>query len=79
MAASTRPSSADPVRVSRFVPCFVDQLTQKVGLAAEGARHGKDMPSMLSYVTGSSRTGDTERILVLGAHRPKDLFLVLVG
>jgi L-lactate utilization protein LutC len=34
---------------------------------------------MLSYVTGSSRTGDTERILVLGAHRPKDLFLVLVG
>jgi hypothetical protein len=34
---------------------------------------------MLSFITGSSRTGDTERILVLGAHRPKELFLVLDG
>ena len=43
------------------------------------ARHGDQMPSMLSFITGPSRTGDIERILVLGAHGPKELYLVLVG
>ena len=28
---------------------------------------------MISIVTGTSRTGDIERILVLGAHGPKKL------
>jgi len=36
------------------------------------------MPSMLSFITGPSRTGDIERILVLGAHGPKELYLILV-
>jgi L-lactate dehydrogenase complex protein LldG len=31
-------------------------------------RHGNSFPSMLSFITGPSRTGDIERILVLGAH-----------
>jgi L-lactate dehydrogenase complex protein LldG len=37
------------------------------------------MPSMLSFITGPSRTGDIERILVLGAHGPKELYLILIG
>lgn len=40
--------------------------------------HG-DLPSSLSFITGPSRTGDIERILVLGAHGPKRLTIVLVG
>lgn len=48
-------------------------------LALAKARHGDRMPSMLSFITGPSRTGDIERILVLGAHGPKELFLILVG
>jgi L-lactate dehydrogenase complex protein LldG len=36
-------------------------------------RHGPKFPSMISFITGPSRTGDIERILVLGAHGPKRL------
>ena len=43
------------------------------------ARHGDQKPSMLSFITGPSRTGDVMRILVLGAQGPKELYLVLVG
>ncbi len=42
-------------------------------------RNSDHMPSMISFITGPSRTGDIERILVLGAHGPKELFLILVG
>ena len=37
------------------------------------AKHGASYPSMISFITGPSRTGDIERILVLGAHGPKKL------
>jgi len=36
-------------------------------------KYGADYPSMISFITGPSRTGDIERILVLGAHGPKKL------
>ena len=35
-------------------------------------------PSMISIITGPSRTGDIERILVLGAHGPKKLTVLCV-
>jgi L-lactate dehydrogenase complex protein LldG len=35
-------------------------------------------PSMISLITGPSRTGDIERILVLGAHGPKRLTIFCV-
>ncbi|MBI3879810.1 MAG: lactate utilization protein [Verrucomicrobia bacterium] len=36
-------------------------------------KHGDKFPSFISFITGPSRTGDIERILVLGAHGPKRL------
>jgi L-lactate dehydrogenase complex protein LldG len=39
-------------------------------------KYAPDYPSMISLVTGPSRTGDIERILVLGAHGPKKLTIL---
>ncbi|MCE9631745.1 MAG: lactate utilization protein [Planctomycetia bacterium] len=59
----------------------LDQIVATLGDALDAIRtkHAGRMPSMLSFITGPSRTGDIERILVLGAHGPKELFVILVG
>jgi L-lactate dehydrogenase complex protein LldG len=36
-------------------------------------KYAENYPSFISLITGPSRTGDIERILVLGAHGPKKL------
>jgi len=40
-------------------------------------KYGGNYPSFISFITGPSRTGDIERILVLGAHGPKKLTIFL--
>ena len=42
------------------------------------AKYAPEYPSMISFITGPSRTGDIERILVLGAHGPKKLTIFCV-
>ena len=61
----------------------VARASQMVGDLTEAfaglrERYGTEFPSMLSFVTGPSRTGDIERILVLGAHGPKRLTIFCV-
>jgi L-lactate dehydrogenase complex protein LldG len=41
-------------------------------------RYTPNFPSMISFITGPSRTGDIERIMVLGAHGPKKLTILCV-
>ncbi len=55
---------------------LVPDLTAAFLLLAE--RYGTDYPSLMSFITGPSRTGDIERILVLGAHGPKRLTIFCV-
>jgi len=39
-------------------------------------KYGAKHPSFISFITGPSRTGDIERILVLGAHGPQKLTIL---
>ncbi len=40
--------------------------------------YGEQLPSQITLITGPSRTGDIERILVLGAHGPRELTVLLI-
>jgi Uncharacterized conserved protein len=42
------------------------------------SKYQSDYPSLISFITGPSRTGDIERILVLGAHGPRRLTILCV-
>ncbi len=54
------------------LPAAFELLEFRYGKSREG------YPSFISFITGPSRTGDIERILVLGAHGPKELTILLV-
>lgn len=55
---------------------LVTDLTE--AYASLAAKYRDAYPSMISFITGPSRTGDIERILVLGAHGPKRLTILLL-
>ena len=41
-------------------------------------KYKEDMPSLVSFITGPSRTADIEKTLVHGAHGPKELYLFML-
>lgn len=41
-------------------------------------KYGVDYPSMVSVITGPSRTADIEKTLVMGAHGPRELYVFLI-
>ena len=53
-------------------------LDLKDAFALLKKKYGTQIPSMVSNITGPSRTADIEKTLVLGAHGPKELFVFLV-
>lgn len=53
-------------------------LDIKDGLQIINQKYGKLLPSMISLVSGPSRTADIEKTLVIGAHGPKAIYLLLL-
>lgn len=41
-------------------------------------KYGENMPSLVSFISGPSRTADIEKTLVLGAHGPKELYVFII-
>jgi L-lactate dehydrogenase complex protein LldG len=53
-------------------------LDLKDGFKLLKDKYPESMPSMISNITGPSRTADIEKTLVLGAHGPKELYVFLL-
>lgn len=53
-------------------------LDLKDGFKILNEKYGDRLPTMVSNITGPSRTADIEKTLVIGAHGPKELFVFLI-
>jgi L-lactate dehydrogenase complex protein LldG len=75
--AGRRLSIYPPVHI---VLAYTSQLVPdlKDGFKLIKEKYGNQLPSMITTVTGPSRTADIEKTLVLGAHGPKEMFVFLL-
>jgi L-lactate dehydrogenase complex protein LldG len=63
-----------------LVIAFSSQLVPdlKQALGDIKLKYSTRIPSLISVITGPSRTADIEKTLVMGAHGPCELFVFLV-
>lgn len=63
-----------------LVVAFTSQIHWHLSdaLSALRKQYGMQLPSMLSFITGPSRTADIEKTLVMGAHGPMSLYVFLI-
>src|SRR5471030_1046988 len=75
--AGRRLSIYPPVHI---VLAYTSQLVTdlKDGFKLIKNKYGNQLPSMITTVTGPSRTADIEKTLVLVAHGPKELYVFLL-
>jgi L-lactate dehydrogenase complex protein LldG len=60
-----------------IVIAYSSQLLEdlKDAFAAIREKYGTKLPSLISLITGPSRTADIEKTLVMGAHGPKEIYV----
>lgn len=80
---STRASGGRALSILPPVHIVLAKASQLVGDLTDAytlvrQKYGENLPDCLGFITGPSRTGDIERILVLGAHGPKELFVFII-
>ncbi|MBC7652962.1 MAG: LUD domain-containing protein [Oligoflexus sp.] len=65
---------------AHVVVAYTSQIVMdlKDGFNIIKKKYGSNLPSMISNITGPSRTADIEKTLVLGAHGPKELYVFLL-
>lgn len=56
------------------------QLVYDIKEALEGIqqKYGNNLPSLITFATGPSRTADIEKTLVVGVHGPKEVYVFLI-
>ena len=59
---------------------FTNQLVYDIkdGLQQVKEKYGANLPSLITFATGPSRTADIEKTLVVGVHGPKEVYVFLV-
>ena len=59
---------------------YTHQLVYDVKDALQGVKdkYGSNLPSLITFATGPSRTADIEKTLVVGVHGPKEAYVFLV-
>ena len=50
----------------------------KDALIAAKQKYGNDLPSLLTFASGPSRTADIEKTLVVGVHGPREVYVFLI-
>ena len=63
-----------------IVVAYTSQLVYNIKDALKNIRekYNGQLPSMISTITGPSKTADIEKTLVQGAHGPKEIFVFLI-
>ncbi|NLX13214.1 MAG: LUD domain-containing protein [Phycisphaerales bacterium] len=69
LASLAPPVHIAVLRVEQIVPDLLDW----------GAAHAGEMPASETLVSGPSKTGDIELIMVLGVHGPKEEHIIILG
>jgi L-lactate dehydrogenase complex protein LldG len=59
---------------------YTDQLVYEIkdGLQLLKEKYRQDLPSLVTFATGPSRTADIEKTLVVGVHGPKEVYTFLI-
>lgn len=76
LAGERRVFAHAPVHV---VLAYTSQMKEEIGEALQGLldKYGR-LPSLVTTITGPSRTADIEKTLVLGMHGPQELYVFLI-
>jgi L-lactate dehydrogenase complex protein LldG len=64
---------------THIVVAFTSQMVDDIKDALREIKNKyPEMPSLVSMITGPSRTADIEKTLILGAHGPKEIYCFLI-
>lgn len=63
-----------------LVFAYASQIVPDLKQALQGIKekYQDKMPSMISLITGPSRTADIEKTLIMGAHGPKEFYVFMI-
>lgn len=65
---------------THIVIAYENQLVLEIeeGIKGVSSKYKNALPSQITNITGPSRTADIEKTLILGAHGPKELIVIII-